>query len=430
MAHGHKPQEPGPVGSAANRIGLHRSSVAVVMLSLVAVSCGGSSDSSSAPTSPQTVAASETAIEPSADAEVKAVVDAVVDAHGEDGGFDAVIWAFERGYLGEQLFAGALEGRLQADGVIIAATGDAEGPEGSPLGLILLPGPEFQSMEINAVPAVYRADLHMAALGRITIEQAREKLGTLTGLLAVFATGRAGYSAGQVIETLILGGTFDELEYREETGGVGVGWTCFFVRDSTGQVVVPLALDVYAEERKCSRAIEDLAETENADESSDLDEEEKTESEDVAEAEVDVGDGLVFRGFAEATLVYADQDGQPPKFDTKTCEPTVDAELTIHPDGGAVLVVTWWDFVVAPGFRENCKPTLTTSRDSTVYGTWTGGRFFVGVTEPYHRSVSPVEGTFDDDSAFLPATSVVFESGPAGWKITGELSFTLERFTG
>jgi len=259
-----------------------------VSLILVVAACGGASDSSSDPTSsslgatsaatvatsPQAGAVSETTIEVAVDAEVEAVVAAVVAAHGEDGGFDAVIWSLERGYSTEQLFAGALQGRLQADGVIIAGTGGTEGPAGSPLGLIVLPDLEPQSLGITVVPAAYRAASHLsAAFEPMTMQEYKEKFADaeLTALMIlIIGAARTGYSGQQIIEIVIEGGRFDRLDLEERTdlmdGSVSEETrTCDYFRDLTGQIVLP-AFEAPVVERSsgCRDAISDLVDKEKA----------------------------------------------------------------------------------------------------------------------------------------------------------------------
>ena len=226
----------------------------LVSLLLVVSACGGASDSSSDSTVP--VKGTTNAAE--VDAEVQAVVDAIIAAHGEDGGFDAVIWAFERGYSGDQLFAGALEARLEADGVITTAGGGTETPDGAPLGLVALPGPDLESLENNAVLAVYRTGSKLTAqYGDITVDKMAAH-----GILTIVGAASVGYSGRQIIENIIEGGKIDEDTFqlgqtsasREE---------CFYLRDATGQIFLPeIELGIY--DAGCSREISKLADKEMA----------------------------------------------------------------------------------------------------------------------------------------------------------------------
>ena len=95
------------------------------MLLLVVVSaCGGASGSSTVSTATATGSVTEPVAEGSVDDLARSFVDAVVAAHGEEGGFDALIWALERGYSGNQLIRAALDGRIEADGAITDSSED------------------------------------------------------------------------------------------------------------------------------------------------------------------------------------------------------------------------------------------------------------------------------------------------------------------
>jgi len=67
----------------------------VVLLVVVASACGGAAVPS---TSSTTVAVDPVVRQTSIEDLALSVVDAIVADHGEQGAFDAVIWALERGY--------------------------------------------------------------------------------------------------------------------------------------------------------------------------------------------------------------------------------------------------------------------------------------------------------------------------------------------
>ena len=175
--------------------------------------------------------------------------DAVVAAHGEDGGFDAVIWAFERGYSGDQLIAGALDGRLEADGVITDTAGGTEPPDGSPLGLIVLPDLGPQGLGIAAVPAVYRTDLRVVATFQAErdIEEILRSLNLASGVALARIIGAAlgGYSGQQILENIIFeGGRIDD-RVRFGAAEGNPPFSCYFLRDSNGNIVVPAVPDIH-----------------------------------------------------------------------------------------------------------------------------------------------------------------------------------------
>ena len=246
----------------------------LVSLLLVVSACGGSKDFSTGSISPGVEPATETTTEAPVDTDVDAVVDAIVVAHGEDGGFDAVIWCFERGYSGDQLFAGALDGRLAADGVINAADGGTETPSGPPLGLIVLPAADVQSLGISAVPAVYRGAVNMSAMfDTMTLQEYKRKFADAelsALLLLIVGAARTGYSGRQIIELVIAGGSFDGLSLdktftRPDGTVVEKLRTCGYLRDLTGEVVVPeFEAPLVENSSGCTSAVNDLADKEKA----------------------------------------------------------------------------------------------------------------------------------------------------------------------
>jgi len=342
----------------------------VLVLGLVASACGGSSDSSVDSTSPQSGSTQETAPEASVDAQVEAVVDAIVAAHGQDGGFNAVIWALERGYSGDQLFAGALEERLQAVGVITDAAGGTEPPDGSPLGLITLPDPDLQSMGVTAIPAAYRPNSNKAAAWQdVPIERFKDFLANSHNALAVIiAASSSGYSGRQIVEAVIVGGREDEIF---ETF---YGTPCTVIRDGLGHIVVPESKT--ADYWGCKSRISDRAREEQAD------------SETATEGDPSAAGGAV------SNEIHA--SGQIPSHDEDT-EITSSLFVIGLCDGGRVHA----SFSMEGRFLDVPEGDQLFSNNGSGTGSWNAGKRSGSVTGSYTGTLGSgewsVEFIFTDD---------------------------------
>jgi len=362
----------------------------VVLLVVVASACGGAAVPS---TSTTNAAVDPVAGQASVEDVTLSVVDAIVAVHGEEGGFDAVIWALERGYSGDQLIEGALDGRLQADGKIADSGGGTETPAGSPLGSIELPDAEIQSMGATAVPAANRIrSVTWARFRQIPVDELEMLTDSFYAAINdIIAAILGGYSPEQVIELILLGGSVRR-EYLSSLGGTYAD-TCYVITDSTGQTVVPR----YAPPK--------LQGTGDSEECQDL-----------------------IRGLDLVDIFEADEQGDvgtptsslpAPPFPW-TYEGTVNQHIVSHTDFGDQGAIE---------FDNSFPVTITINADGTVSGTVGGGSATVALVHCTGTASSPggdvsagvrdiepwqVTGTYDNGavrfdrlSSYLPSDSDV-----------------------
>ncbi|MBI3767826.1 MAG: hypothetical protein HY271_04930 [Deltaproteobacteria bacterium] len=124
-----------------------------------------------------------------------AVVAAVTGALGEDGGFDAVARALDKGYSLRQVARAGLTGRLRSSGDIVDHAGALEPPAGPALGL-------FDTANLSALRSTPGATLDEMR------EEFRGKAGEfgLGMLFLLTELVQEGYPVDQIVEHLALGG--------------------------------------------------------------------------------------------------------------------------------------------------------------------------------------------------------------------------------
>lgn len=126
-----------------------RVTAATVSVVLVLAACGGGDDESGSPGDDSTDVSTATAGDgtPTSTPEFRAsdVADrywaaarALEAAHGAEGGFAALMLAFERGYDGEQITGAATAGQIDGDGRIVV-DGASLAPSGARAGIVSLP---------------------------------------------------------------------------------------------------------------------------------------------------------------------------------------------------------------------------------------------------------------------------------------------------
>ena len=431
----------------------------VVMFSLVATSCGNAGEAPSSVADAVGAASAGSDNEGSEGTIVETlsvlqiefeqpVIDAalgLIETLGVPEVVDAVILAVDAGYTADQLIRAASEATLRVDGTIQSEDGGTEPPVGEPAGLI-----DRGASDESAMPAppTYQAVLISAAEGDSDIEGFRE---------AARARVEKLLDQGQVNPDLV---TLDERRAETRWGMALIMIIIELLRKGfTAEQALEGALydDAYVEtvrnvcssEQRAAGVCKDeilcsvmyfpgakpVAVGPRCPSQPDAAVSPTTTYQPTTQAPAEVDHDLVYRGSAEINLVYADLDGQDPLWPTSQCETAADAELTIRPDGTASLVVDWVVFVSAPGSGiftgsdEGCMPNPWIDYDSIVVeGTWEDDEFSVGITEPYNRSRSPVNGSFGDRFA-AAAENLTLESGPTGQPITGDLYFNLTRVT-
>jgi len=243
-----------------------------VLLLVVAAACGGATEPPSDSTARTSTEQDDATTDASFGEAVETVVDEIVAAHGEDGGFDAVVWALERGYSADQVLAAAGEQRLNSDGSIADSAEGTEPPGGPPLGLILLPEPDVQSLGINAVQAIHLGGSTNRALfkDQLPIDDIDLDRAKGVALGNIISAMRIGYSPQQVVEYVVEGGTLHTQFFADASQDISpIDLDCSFLRDSANHIVVPELRAPYAEEDAdyavCGPRIKVLAESEELD---------------------------------------------------------------------------------------------------------------------------------------------------------------------
>lgn len=244
--------------------------LAVVLAMTLALSAcsGGDDEGADASTSQEASIEDDRATE---------LTEKLVAALGSEEAFNGVIYAWERGYSHAQLFA-AIEGRrLQADGNIQDADGDIDQPEGSRLGLVILPDTAsgsasgFKLLAWSTDPPLARAAAAPIQEPNLTVEEIRAGAARLFGenpdpedmglalMPGLLALALAGYSPEQITEQLILGGNanFELYESVQVPGTSRSEFSCMVLRDAGGTVLAP-ALQP-AEDVGCFTLIQRLA---------------------------------------------------------------------------------------------------------------------------------------------------------------------------
>ena len=92
----------------------------------------------------------------------------------------------------------------------------------------------------------------------------------------------------------------------------------------------------------------------------------------------------VYRGQVELHLVHEDTDDLPPLWPVRTCDVTIDAELTVRPDGTLNFIVVWTRWIDTNPFHPDSCQSFDESRTSNFFGTWTGTTFTALVRDPLH----------------------------------------------
>jgi len=216
---------------------------------------------------------------------------------GVEDGFNALIYAWERGYSHDQVFPAIEDARLQANGQIEAAGGGTEEPEGPRLGVVILPdtaalpsvGLKLASYEAANPSRGARALLQepnltaerLWELAKIVFgvgNPTPEELGQLV-LTTIVDLGIAGYSPEQITEAIVLGGDFGD-EVFQPTNPFEIDFDCPVLRDAAGKVVVPA---FRGDESRCDKEIEALASREARDQASEEEEDAPSQEDESAE---------------------------------------------------------------------------------------------------------------------------------------------------
>lgn len=231
--------------------------VLLAVLALAASACGGS-DSGVSVREPGTADESE-----AAGADRSAVVVAaelsevqaqlLVSMFGDQGGLDALLLAWERGYSASQVADGIRDATLGAEGIIEAAE-----PQTARLGLIELSEgpPTTASLSSLGTGQIVLVAATRSAVGQalkpIPIEVAREKAlsaaggdvavaGEILGLKVIaqlLFLSKVGYTPEQIIESIILGGAASTQDTPNELRPER-NVECPLLRDATGEFIAP-----------------------------------------------------------------------------------------------------------------------------------------------------------------------------------------------
>ena len=188
--------------------------------------------------------------------------DNVVATVGEDQAIIALILALERGYSLEQLEAGAANGELNADGIIVGSD-----PDGPPLGIFEIPAASvlLQARTTNPlvtagndlIPASAGVDLFQNLVKPAFEEQQEPDDGAphvqrvLEILASLIELRNSGYTVEQIVTEAVLVGSISVVP--------GEDTNCAGLRDSEGEIVLPQGSDLVS---KCQRAIINRANSE------------------------------------------------------------------------------------------------------------------------------------------------------------------------
>ncbi len=195
------------------------------------------------------------------------LAESVDEQLGADNGFNAIIYAWERGYSNSQLFNAIDHTRLLGNGFLATLVSGYQVPAGPALGLVLLPeeahhhfrSVAFISLEdssaIRRIAAGTRAVdkvpvgqvLEAASNAMPDLQQKKEYIAVLFLL-----TQSQGYSAAQIIEVILFGAMVDRESYENLPKECEV-----FLRDLTGQIIEPDS------DAQCKSEYVDLARTES-----------------------------------------------------------------------------------------------------------------------------------------------------------------------
>lgn len=332
---------------------------------LLAAACGGSSPSETvaAPDAATPAESSESSVTseqaaPTSEGSSGVIDDlaaasrALVDLHGDTGAFDAVAFAMERGYSGEQILVAALAGTLDEEGRIVEAE-----PAGEPAGVIELAAahPLFLELDDGTIEEIELAQgCGGTGDGRVAVDWLRCRVaasglvadpGVELGNEAVFLImwlATVGYDAAQITDALVLGGTIDLASFEDIQGR---SHNCLHLR-SGGSVVVPTGSSARS---TCDSDIRGLAAAEDGDATDDDTDDGATEDADESseEPDDDGDDAMVetYEGTVDMVIGALTTDGQRGE-----CSETAPMRLTVYPDIGRVFAVvdqsfSGWEFV-------------------------------------------------------------------------------------
>jgi hypothetical protein len=242
------------------------------LLTVVSFACGGGSDDDSDPLADDT----------------ERLTTLVVGQLGADAGFDAVIYAFERGYTTGQVIEAIERAWLRPDGQVRGKDGSQGlAPSGQPLGLVRLqdssrkPGRpaaliSYESpprSPAGAAPAQEPEPIPISvdSLRAVAAQQAqrlnsdgfgadREVVAGGYAVALVLQYSLLGYSPQQIVEALILGAIEDVNVTKTHFQTHTEERHCIFLRDESGRVVVPAQPRRSAD--RCQAVIARIAEEE------------------------------------------------------------------------------------------------------------------------------------------------------------------------
>ncbi len=267
--------------------------------------------------------------------EVRRLSSLVVEQLGQDTAFDAIIFAYERGYSPGQVFQAIEDAWLRPDGRVQSADG-SKGltPAGEPLGLVMLPDTarlpaesfKLVGFESSPASAPRSAPVQEPKPSPLTVDHLRQEAKSwveeyddptaVTGGLAetyIVWLGMVGYSAEQIVEALILGTDADS---DQESRGF-----CIWLKDSSGKIIVPM--DPTRAGDACRDAIVEFASKQDEGTSSSEPEPSKDDKDEPAGSSDDrVG---FYAGTLELVQCGADCGVQ--------CEITRDWRLAVNADG-------------------------------------------------------------------------------------------------
>jgi hypothetical protein len=413
-----------------------------VVLSLVAASCGGGSDTDdsvggtasesaeadseqSQPASQQTEE-DETGLADSSGAdgqisvyalepnqEVRAAAEALVGELGAEAALGAVLLAVDAGYTAEQLLRASSSGGLQVDGSITSGD-EAVEPDGAPANLIVEPLSE-SSMSVNGqeyeivLIGGERIDLTLDQFVKKAVESLNEArargevpgddfeviVSKDTSILLTWALIKlleTGFTAEQAMSAILLGATWVASDDTDD---------CIALVYPDGEVIPSsqnLARCPSFSPSEQEGGEDGTAEIEPAGEPEGGSDEPPTS---------DVPTALAFSGDGSITLIYNEPGGE--------CETTipVNIDLSLNPDGTATLGFSDWPI---QGIREAPPSTLTEcyalGKPRIYSGFWFDRRAEVEAgldLPPGEEDAAPIEAGFN-----VPNTAVSETDGSIG----------------
>jgi hypothetical protein len=200
-------------------IKFHEGGLFLIMLALTALACGtgdiglgGTETAVTIETPTNTAYIVEPFVETAEtleanDPQIELITKALLDLYDEDSAFLAVAAALERGYSFEQIEAGALTGRLEANGQITSEDNNLQQPIGQPAGVLDLSELEAKNSRVTkrwmvqAMPVKGRE-----FLGMFKEINAVENQGTdAIGIYILLGLAKNGYSMEQIFLALASG---------------------------------------------------------------------------------------------------------------------------------------------------------------------------------------------------------------------------------